>query len=87
MTERKSKVFSLRLSPDEYQHLRKACADRGVRSIGELARTAMHQMLGPPADNSSKLSDAVHDLRRRIAELSTDIETLSKKLPTNGTSS
>ncbi len=83
MRERKSKVFSLRISPEEYRQLREACAARGVRSIGELARSAMHQMLGANPEQAS-MTDALHDLRRRVTELSADIERLSHRIPVNG---
>jgi hypothetical protein len=81
MIDRKSKMVSFRLSPDEYYDLRNACASRGVRSVSELARTAMQALIGASATRAT-VDGQLDDLRRLVIQLSHEIDRLAEKVPT-----
>jgi hypothetical protein len=60
MPTRKNRIISLRLSEEEYESLKSVYASRGVRSLSEFARDAMHRVVGgyPSSDTlvSCKMS-------------------------------
>jgi len=74
---RRSKMISFRLSPEEYQTLQSACLAQGVRSISDLARTAMQRVIAPPSQ-ADPLADDVRDLRDRVRKLSFELNRLSR---------
>lgn len=73
---RKSKMISFRLSPEEYQRLRETCELQGVRSLSDLARTAMQELIAS-GWQPAPLSDEVRDLRNRVRTLSLQMDRLS----------
>lgn len=80
-------MVSFRLSPREYQRLQTACAHYGVRSVSELARTAMDHIIstnpGPdPANGSLHWRDEVRDLRDQVKSLSSELNRLAAKVAT-----
>lgn len=84
MTQRKTKMISFRLSPEEYDRLSEACEVQGVGSISELARVALHRILEHPGEparrHTENLEHEVESLRNRVAVLSSEIDVLSKKI-------
>lgn len=74
---RRSKMISFRLSPEEYQTLQEACLTRGVRSISDLARTAMHKLITPNGQ-SDPLSGDVRDLQDKVRAISFELNRISK---------
>ena len=78
---KKSKMISIRLSPEEYQSLKDIYPARGVRSISELARNAMNQVLNgnshPPAND---LETHVRILDTRLTSLQGEVTQLSRLL-------
>lgn len=77
MNDRKSKMVSFRLSPEEYRQFRGACSSHGVRSISELARTAMQSLID--ANGSSlPLYLQVQEFRERFTLLEADLERLAR---------
>jgi hypothetical protein len=76
LTIRKSKMISFRLSPEEYQGLKDTCMLQGVRSISDLARTAMQTLIASGGE-AVPLSDEVRDLRNRVRALSLQLDRLS----------
>jgi hypothetical protein len=76
---RKSKMISFRLSPEEYQRLRETCELQGIRSLSDLARTAMQELIAS-GWQPVPLSDEVRDLRHRVRTLSLQMDRLSHKL-------
>jgi hypothetical protein len=76
LTIRKSKMISFRLSPEEYQTLKDTCELQGVRSISDLARTAMQTLIAS-GWRPVPLSDEVRDLRNRVRMLSLQLDQLS----------
>ena len=74
---RKSKMISIRLSPEEYRTFQNACVEKNVRSISDLARTAIQQLLGSNGQ-AEQLSDEVHTLRDQVRLISVEVGRLSK---------
>ena len=75
---RKSKMISFRLSPEEYRTLQDACEKQGVRSISDLARTAMQRLVTSNGHAQVPLSEEVRDLQDRMAEIAVKVERLSQ---------
>jgi hypothetical protein len=86
MMQRKSKIVSFRLSPEEYRRLNAACELQGIGSISELARTALQPLMTPPASNGHgvpeeiSLTHKLDDLLDRVQSLSAEIERLAGRL-------
>lgn len=76
LTIRKTKMISFRLSPEEYQRLKDTCMLQGVRSISDMARTAMQKLIASGGE-AVPLSDEVRDLRNRVRTLSLQLDRLS----------
>jgi len=74
---RRSKMVSFRLSPEEYERVRRLCSENGVRSISDLARTALHKLVAAE-HQADPLSFEVRDLRSRVDSLSIQIDRLSQ---------
>ncbi len=78
MQDRKTKMVSFRLSPEEYLRFREACTNHGVRSVSELARTAMQSLVSMEGIPVS-LQDQVKELRDRLAQLSGEVQRLVER--------
>ena len=76
LTIRKSKMISFRLSPEDYQTLKDTCEQQGIRSISDLARTAMQKLIAS-GWQPIPLSDEVRELRNRVRMLSLQLDQLS----------
>lgn len=79
MIDRRSKMVSFRLSWDEYQAYREACATVGVRSLSELARAAMQQLI-TSHPNGTSLDDQVRELRHQVLQLSREVEHIARRV-------
>ena len=69
-------MISFRLSPEEYHRLRETCELQGIRSLSDLARTAMQELIAS-GWQPVPLSDEVRDLRDRVRTLSLQMDRLS----------
>jgi hypothetical protein len=79
MIDRRSKMVSFRLSGDEYQTYREACATVGVRSLSELARAAMQHLIAS-RPNGASLDDQVRELRHQVLQLSREVEHIARRV-------
>lgn len=79
MIDRRSKMVSFRLSGDEYQAYREACATVGVRSLSELARAAMQHLIAS-RPNGASLDDQVRELRHQVLQLSREVEHIARRV-------
>jgi hypothetical protein len=83
---RRSKMVSFRLSEQEYQGLVSLCGARGARSLSDLARDAMHNLLG--ASNGSESAGGVEievrKLNGRIEEIDRGLKRLTQLLEEPG---
>jgi len=89
--KRRSKMVSFRLSEQEYQDLLKLCEQRGSRSISDLARDAVFNLLlsgnghghgsgnGRGADGGG-IENRVHALDGRMQELDREVKRLADLL-------
>lgn len=86
MSNRKSKMISIRLSAEEYQRFRELCALYGSRNLSELARDAMNHLLqthngqqdGKP--DPHELDSQLKMLQDRLETLNADIELFARIL-------
>lgn len=74
---RRSRMVSFRLSPEEYARLQSVCSSQGIRSLSDLARTAMQRLIETP-------SDEIGDLRSQMKSLTLELERISKVLESRG---
>jgi hypothetical protein len=72
---RRSKMVTFRVSVEEYQSLEAACTARRVRSISELARSAVQQWIRESAP-SNPLDNELEQVERRVQILSKELERL-----------
>lgn len=79
--DRRTKLVSFRVSPDEYSHLRQACSARGMRSVSEFARIAMQTLVRDEGAGVIPLDIQVRELREQIAALSAQLEHLAQRVP------
>jgi len=82
--KRRSKMVSFRLSEQEYQDLVALCISRDVRSLSDLARDAMHGLLGTSKRNGNgngngdDIETAVAELHGRMAEMDRELKRLTR---------
>ncbi|MGA2114353.1 MAG: hypothetical protein ABSH56_06340 [Bryobacteraceae bacterium] len=69
---RRSRMVTFRVSTEEYQSLEEACVSRRVRSISELARSAMQQWIGQACRSNPV------EVERRIQVLAEELERLQQ---------
>jgi hypothetical protein len=74
---RRSRMVSFRLSPDEYARLQSVCSAQGIRSLSDLARTAMQRLIESP-------SDEIGDLRNQMKSLAQKLDRISRVLESRG---
>lgn len=75
--ESRNKMISFRLSEEEYDRFRDLCFTRGIRSVSELARTAINMLLQQPdrAPHES-LESRVADIEGRVHMLALELKRL-----------
>ncbi len=73
---RKSKMISFRLSPEEYVSLQAACVLKGVRSVSDLARTAVQRMIASN-EGVNPVIDDVRSLQHRVRLISMELDRLA----------
>jgi len=76
---RRSKMVSFRLSLEEYARFQTICEARGIRSLSDLARTAV-QNLGATKERIDPLWNEIGILRHQIRALSAELDRLSRAL-------
>ncbi len=83
---RKSKMISFRLSPEDYVSLQTACALKGVRSVSDLARTAVQRMIAS-SEGINPVIDEVRSLQHRVRLISMELDKLANTVGSNGVAS
>ena len=77
--ESKSRMISFRLTTDEYNEIRKLCFAHGVRSVSEMARTAIHLLLREPARvHGENVESRLSDLEGRLQILALELKQLQQ---------
>lgn len=64
---RKSKTISLRLTADEYDALYTLYPSYGARNVTELARLALHRVIGGSPGTGNELLVTMRDLDQRLS--------------------
>ncbi len=73
----RSRMISVRLSEDEYHELRSLCASHEARSVSEMARKAMQNILG---QSGGRVSGDGLLLNLRVQELLTHVSVIDTRL-------
>jgi len=69
-------MISFRLSPEEYRMLQNACGPNGARSISDLARKAMLELIVSNSQDHSP-SDELRHLQDRVRQISDELERIA----------
>lgn len=77
---RKNKIISLRLSEEEYESLKSIYESRGVRSLSEFARDAMHRVVGGGPPDGANIEDRVELLHGKVTVLEGEVSRLSRAM-------
>ena len=73
------KMISFRLSERDYERLREIRVTRGARSISELARAAVSQLVSSVAPTSEEaLEVRVNELEGQLRDLAVELEKLKR---------
>ncbi|HYL72957.1 MAG TPA: hypothetical protein VEU96_02075 [Bryobacteraceae bacterium] len=72
----RSKMISFRLSAEEYEHFRELCLKQGIRSISEMARTAVNKL----AQDPNAASATIEFLESRVRSLEGQVQVLAFEL-------
>jgi len=79
MMARKTRMVSFRLSYEEYELYRQACAAVDIHSLSELARVAMQQFIRGN-NGTMPVDDQLRDLRERVQSLSHEVERIAQRV-------
>jgi hypothetical protein len=72
-------MISFRLTAEEYDRFRDLCYSNGIRSVSEMARTAINMMLAQPSRAPQEaLESRVSELESRLHLLSLEIKKLNQ---------
>jgi hypothetical protein len=72
-------MISIRLSDQEYVDLKNRCVSKGARSLSDLARAAMNDLLnGVPSETA--LSSRVEDVCAQVRALNRKIDEIALRL-------
>lgn len=77
--KRRSKMVTFRLSEQEYQELLSCCLNRGARSLSDLAREALQELLASSNGdrNDDGLEIEVEKLHGRMEQLDHELKRLA----------
>lgn len=75
----RSRSISVRLSEEEFATFRRLCASTGARSVSDLARKAMQEVLerirpdGALVEKASKYNAQIRNLEQKVEELAAEL--------------
>jgi hypothetical protein len=75
--KRRSRMVSIRLSDQEYDTLKNACASAGARSVSDVARDAILQLVAGNG-TSARIESQMDKLRWRMEELEGEVKRLGR---------
>ena len=79
--KRKTKMISLRLSPEEYEVLRSLYRVHGSRSVSDFVRTAMQRVIAETVLSQS-LEGGIQELNSKMALIDQDVARLFSLIET-----
>lgn len=83
-SKRRTRAVNFRVSEEEFQELKKACATQGARSVSEFARKAVWRMvvgvLGPQLKSGAEnIEDGLTQIQQQLSELAALIRESGKR--------
>ena len=79
--EKRSRMLSIRLSHPEYEELKDLCLVHNARSISELARRAITELLSRDGELlDDRLNSHVSELSKKVYSLDREVERLGRIL-------
>jgi hypothetical protein len=73
----KSRMITVRVSEEEFESLRTITHSMGYRSLSDLARAAMHSVIGDKLPPETAIATRLETFDARITRLGREIERLS----------
>lgn len=83
---RMGRIISFRVSEQEYQALKGFSASNRIRSVSELARSAIQRYLSDSADRPADLQVRIEQISSRLSLLDRAVERLSEMVNSRGPS-
>jgi hypothetical protein len=77
--DRRKKMISLRLSEEEYEHLKTRYHNYGAHNVSELARLAIDRIMGESADQKGDFARKLANLEDRVHELEACVSLLRER--------
>jgi Arc/MetJ-type ribon-helix-helix transcriptional regulator len=85
------RLISFRLSEEEYQEMKRLCADEGSRSLSDFVRSAFHNLINENGHLETvlelklrKLDQRLGDIQREFKELSALVEKAASRKAVEG---
>jgi hypothetical protein len=78
MQKTKTRMISIRVSADEYELVKNEYTSRGVRSVSEFTREALHNVLGLSSGHSTGLHAEIRVLDNKVTVLQGEVSRLSR---------
>ena len=70
-------MVSFRLSEEEYEDLRHICLTAGARSLSDIARDAVHRLIGNGGEQKKDLESQLRLLNERIDAIDQEVRRLA----------
>jgi Arc/MetJ-type ribon-helix-helix transcriptional regulator len=71
------RLISFRLSEEEYQEMKRLCADEGSRSLSDFVRSAFHNLINENGHLETVLELKLRKLDQRLSEIQHEFQELS----------
>jgi hypothetical protein len=78
--KRRSRMVSFRLSEEEYESLRDICLTAGARSISDIARDAVHRLIGSGGEQKQDIETQLRLLHERVDLIDQEVRRLAGRL-------
>ena len=75
----RSRMISVRLSEDEYSALRQLCSETGARSVSDLTRDAVRELVNGPSRGSMS-GNHVDEFRAQLSKLDRKLDELAERV-------
>ncbi|HOL71776.1 MAG TPA: ribbon-helix-helix protein, CopG family [Bryobacteraceae bacterium] len=80
------RLISFRLSEEEYQEMKRLCADEGSRSLSDFVRSAFHNLIRENGHLETVLELKLRKIDQRLADIQREFKELSALVETAGLS-
>ncbi len=78
--KRRNRVVNFRMSEEEYKNLEQFCISRGARSISEIARSAVFELIDGEEEsaNFGSAAERMRALQQRVKQLDGEVKRLAR---------